>query len=93
MFVHNNLRLLSCKDPKYKDTNKLWDVALEFAELDMTIDDLARTTLLDIDDAEDDATPSTAGGTAYGSNDEDDEILVAIEDPNDPHYLDNQFDD
>ena len=75
MFCHNNLRLLSRKDPKYKKRpEKLWDVAPETLDLDMTIQDLARSTLLDVDDEEDDkftipSTTSVGGLGSFGDTD------------------------
>ena len=44
VFYHNNLRFLSQKDPTYKKgLEKLWDVAPETPDLDMTLRDLAKS--------------------------------------------------
>ena len=97
MFVHNNLRLLSRKDPKYKKgPEKLWDVAPETPDLDMTIRDLARSTLLDLDDEEDDyeyTIPSTSSGGGLGSSSDTDIALAAHQYPFDADFLENPFDD
>ena len=97
MFVHNNLRLLSRKDPKYKKgPEKLWDVAPETPDLDMTIRDLARSTLLDLDDEEDDyeyTIPSTSSGGGLGSSGDTDSVLAAHQYPFDADFLENPFDD
>ena len=42
----------------------------------MRIQDLARATLLDVDD-EDDTPPSTTSGTDFGLNDDEDLLLAA----------------
>lgn len=95
MFIHNNLRLLSRKDPKYKKgPEKLWDVAPETPDLDMTIRDLARSTLIDVDDEEEDyelTIPSTTSG--LGSSTNTDAALAAHQYPSDADFLENPFDD
>ena len=93
VFVHNNLGLLARKDQEYKKgAEKLWDVSPESADFNMMIIDLVRSTLLDVDD-EEDTTPSIASGTDFGSNDDEDLLVAATKDPNDPHFSNNPFDD
>ena len=95
MFIHNNLRLLSRKDPKYKKgPEKLWDVAPETLDLDMTIWDLARSSLIDADDEEEDyefTIPSTTSG--LGSSTDIDAALATHQYPSDADFLENPFDD
>jgi hypothetical protein len=97
VYVHNNLRLVARKDPKYKKgPEKLWDVAHENADLDTTIRDLARSTLANLDDDDDDETstvPSSGSGTVFGSTDDIDQPLAAVGDAIDPDFFDNPFDD
>ena len=93
MLIHNNLRLLSPKDPKNKKgPKKLWDVAPETLDLDMTIRDLARSTLLDVDDEKEDyefTIPSTTSGIGLGSSGDTNMTLAARQYPSDADFLEN----
>ena len=97
MFCHNNLHLLSRKDPKYKKgPEKLWDVAPETPDLDMTIRDLARSTLIDVDDEEEDyesTIPSTSTTGGLDSSTNTDAVFGAHQYPSDADFLENPFDD
>ena len=95
VFIHNNWRLLSHKDPKYKKgPEKLWDVLPKTPDLDMTIQDLARIALLDVEEdvEEEDMIASMASGTGFslGSNDED--VDIARDEAIDPSFFDDPFD-
>ena len=73
VFIHNNWRLLSRKDPRYKKgLEKLLDVLPETSDLDMTIQDISRIALLDVEeDEEENVAASGASGTGLDSNDEE----------------------
>ena len=94
VYIHTNLRLLSHKDDKYVDgAAKLWDVALECANLDATLHDF--TTMID-DDNDRSLThgASNTSGTILGSNDIDPAQvdLAAVGDEEDPDFLENPYD-
>ena len=97
MFIHNNLHLLSQKDPKYKKgPKKLWDVEPETPNLDLTIQDLVRATLADVDDEEENyefTIPATSSGTRLCSSSDVDMALAAHQYPSDVDFLENPFDD
>ena len=97
VFIHNNLHLLSRKDPMYKKgPKKLWDVAPKTPDLDMTIRDLARFALIDVDDEEDDyefTIPSTTIGGRLGSFGDTDIALAAHQYRSNVNFLENPFDD
>lgn len=92
VFIHTNLSLVSRKDSKYKrGAEKLWDVAPESADSDLTIQDLARATMLDVDEDDNIALgASSASGTGLGDNED---LLAVAENPIDNDFFDNPFDD
>ena len=92
VFIHNNWGLLSRKDPGYKKgPEKLWDVLPETSDLDMTVQDISRIALLDVEeDEEDDMAASGASGTGLGSNDKENDIDE--DEAIDPSYFDDPFD-
>ena len=91
VFIHNNWRLLSRKDPAYKKgPEKLWDVLLETCDLDMTVQDISRIALLDVEeDEEENVVASGASGTGLASNDEENDIDE--DEAIDPSYFDDPF--
>ena len=91
VFIHN-WRLLSRTDPGYKKgPKKLWDVLAKTSDLDMTIQDISRIALLDVEeDEEEDVVASGASGTRLGSNDEKNDIDE--DEAIDPSYFDDPFD-
>ena len=89
VYIHSNLRLLSRKDPQYRQgAARLWDVAPESTDLDATIQDLVRATMDDVGDIDD---ISHGVGSALGSNDDDFEVQTAQNPSHDDS--DNPFDD
>lgn len=94
VFIHNNLRLLSRKDSAYKKgPEKLWDVLPETSDLDMTVQDISRIALLDVEeDEEEDVAASGASGTGLDSNDEENDNDIDEDEPIDPSYFDDPFD-
>ena len=89
--------LIVTERSKYKKgPEKLWDVAPETPDLDMTIRDLAWSTLIDVDDEEEDYestinSTSTTGGLDSSTN--TDAVLAAHQYPSDADFLENPFDD
>ena len=94
VFIHNNWRLLSRKDPAYKKgPEKLWDVLPETCDLDMNVQDISRIALLDVEeDEEEDVAASGASGTGLDSNDEENDNDIDEDEPIDPSYFDDPFD-
>ena len=94
VFIHNNWHPLSCKDPTYKKgLEKLWDVLRETCDLDMTVQDISRIALLDVEeDEEEDVAASGASGTGLDSNDEENDNDIDEDEPIDPSYFDDPFD-
>ena len=91
MFIHTNLCLLACKDPKFKrGAEKLWDIAPKFADLDMTVHNPNRATPLDVDDEDMAFGGSSASGANLGDNED---ILAAWKNESPDEYFDNLFDD
>ena len=63
----------------------------ETSDLDMTVQDISRIALLDVEEDEEDVAASRASGTGLGSNDEENDIdedetidLSYFDDPFDP---------
>ena len=68
----------------------MWNVLLESVDLDMTIQDLARITLLDV--VEEDMEASGASVTVLGSTNEDLDIVAARDEAIDPSFFNDPFD-
>ena len=72
----------------------MWNVLPETTDLYMTIQDLARIALLDVEEdvEEEDMIASAASGTGFnlGSNDED--VDIAGDEAIDPSFFDDPFD-
>ena len=93
VFIHNNWRLLSRKDPGYKKgPEKLWDVLPETSDLDMTVQDISRIALLDVEEDKEDVAASGASGTGLDSNDEENVNDIDEDEAIDPSYFDDPFD-
>ena len=71
----------------------MWDVLPEICDLDMTVQDISRIALLDVEeDEEEDVAASGARGTGLDSNDEENDNDIDEDEPIDPSYFDDPFD-
>ena len=91
VYIHTDLHLLSRKDDAYnKGSTKFWDVAIECANLDATLQDL--TVMIDDDVDNIIACASSTIGTMFGSNELASVALAAEGDDENVDFLENPYD-
>ena len=72
----------------------MWDVLPKTPNLDITVQDLARIALLDVEEdaKEEDMIASVASGTGFSLGSTDEDVDIAGDEAIDPSFFDDPFD-